>query len=75
MKNENVAKCGLKTCFDCLHCKVSANSTEKNRLCFCDETEKKVRHKDLYWLNKKVCKKFEDMSDPEKRRPLLKRRA
>jgi len=32
-----------KTCFDCLHCKVSAKSTEKFRLCFCAETKKKAK--------------------------------
>jgi len=49
-----------KTCFDCLHCKVSAKS--KNlRLCFCAETKKKVNHKDDFWLKKPVCKKFDFM--------------
>jgi len=50
-----------KTCFDCLHCKVSAKSTEKFRLCFCAETKKKAKHKEPYWIKKKVCGKFEDM--------------
>jgi hypothetical protein len=65
---------GKKTCVDCLHCKVCANSTEDCRMCFCDKTEKKVRHKEHYWLNKKTCKKFDDMSEPETRRPLLRKR-
>ena len=51
-----------KTCFDCLHCKVSKKSTDKCRLCFCAETKKKERHKETYWLVKPVCKKFEDMA-------------
>lgn len=51
-----------KTCFDCLHCKVSANSTKNCRLCFCAKTKAKERHKEPYWLKKSVCKKFEDMS-------------
>ena len=49
------------TCLDCLHCKVSAKSTANNRLCFCSETEKKKRHKEPYWLAKKVCQEFEDV--------------
>ena len=52
----------VKTCFDCLHCKVSAKSTKNRRLCFCAETEKKKRHKEPYWVKKPVCGKFEDMS-------------
>jgi len=52
-----------KTCFDCLHCKISAKTTENNRLCFCVKTEKKKNHKDHYWLSKKLCKYFEDMGD------------
>ena len=57
MKNE-----GIKTCFDCFHCKVSAMSTIKCRLCFCAEKSKRVNHKEPYWLTKKVCRKFEDAS-------------
>jgi hypothetical protein len=59
-----------KTCLDCLHCKVSVQSTEINRLCFCAEKEKKVTHKEAYWQAKKVCKNFNDMSEG-KRKPLL----
>ena len=51
-----------KTCFDCLHCKVSIASTKDYRLCFCSETKKKRKHKDTYWLAKPLCRKFEDMS-------------
>ena len=59
MRNEEG---GMRTCFDCLYCKVSAKSTEKCRLCFCDKTKKKVTHKEPYWQGKKVCHKFFDMS-------------
>jgi len=52
----------VKTCFDCLYCKVSAKSTKNRRLCFCAETEKKKRHKEPYWVKKSVCKNFEDMT-------------
>jgi hypothetical protein len=50
-----------KTCLDCLHCKVSANSSDKNRLCFCAGTKNKARHKEPFWKVKKVCKRFIDM--------------
>jgi len=51
-----------KTCFDCLNCKVSAKSTEKCRMSFCIKTEKKANHTDNYWLKKKLCCQFDDMS-------------
>jgi len=51
-----------KTCLDCLHCKVSAKSTAKCRLCFCAMSTKKERHKEAYWLVKKLCGYFEDMT-------------
>jgi len=51
-----------KTCVDCLHCKVSARSTKNNRLIFCALKIKKRNHKELYWIVKAACKKFEDMS-------------
>ena len=50
-----------KTCFDCLHCKVSAKSTSSCRLCFCLETGEKEMHKEPYWQEKPVCEKFSDM--------------
>jgi len=50
-----------QTCLDCLHCKVSSRSTLKNKLCFCAEKEKRIRHRELYWLARKVCHEFEDM--------------
>jgi len=51
-----------KTCLDCLFCKVSAKSTVNCRLCFCSQSTKKERHKEAYWLVKKLCGNFEDMS-------------
>jgi hypothetical protein len=51
-----------KTCLDCLNCKVSAKSTDKCRLCFCSETKKKINRKETYWLTKKLCVEFEDMT-------------
>jgi len=51
-----------KTCVDCLHCKVSARSTENRRLCFCSQTKSKERHKEHYWLVKPSCRKFEDVT-------------
>ena len=57
MSNEKI-----KTCCDCLHCKVSNKSTPNNRLCFCAEKVKKERHKEPYWLTRSVCQQFEDMT-------------
>jgi hypothetical protein len=51
-----------KTCFDCLHCKVSAKSTKKHRLCFCADKKKRKNHEEPYWIKKLVGKKFEDMA-------------
>jgi hypothetical protein len=64
MNNEQgTMKNGIATCLDCLHCKVSAKSMENPRLCFCIKTKTKLRHKESYWLEKKVCPKFYDMGD------------
>ena len=52
----------VKTCFDCLHCKVSAKSKINRRLCFCAETKKKGKHLESYWHKKSLCRKFEDMT-------------
>jgi len=69
-----------KTCLDCLYCKVSAKSTAKCRLCFCEKTSEKERHKEPFWLAKKPCDDFENMSGSKPfrfnfpvhfRRPLL----
>ncbi|MDR0442551.1 MAG: hypothetical protein LBH44_03995 [Treponema sp.] len=57
MKNEK------KNCTDCLHCKVSAKSTENNRLCYCSENKIKKTKPEFYWLNKKPCDEFESMDD------------
>jgi len=51
-----------KTCTDCLHCKVASCSTRNSRLCFCAKDKNKLYDLEAYWLLKKVCKKFEDMS-------------
>jgi len=77
----------IKTCFDCLYCKVSSKSTKNCRLCFCSQTDTKVRHRELYWLNKKTCDGFVDMTEKtllvfhktipatNKRKPLLRNKA
>jgi hypothetical protein len=63
------------SCIDCLHCKVSATSTKNCKMCFCSETKKKVWHKIAHWEEKKVCKKFVDLSKDElPRLPLLKKK-
>jgi hypothetical protein len=65
-------------CLDCLHCKVSAKSTEKRRLCFCEMAEKTKNHKEFYWFGKELCNAFESMETPittspkASKRPLLK---
>ena len=65
-----------KTCIDCLHCKVSAQSTANNRLCYCAKEGKEVRPQEPYWSEKKVCGEFENMGSRitprAPRRPLLK---
>jgi hypothetical protein len=53
-----------ENCIDCLHCKVSAKSTENQRLCFCAKAEKAVRHREPFWLGKKACGAFEGMGAP-----------
>jgi len=55
-------KVKAKNCCDCLHCKVSARSTKNCRLCFCAENGKKAVLDEVYWFNKAVCGKFNDMS-------------
>jgi len=55
-KNEN------KNCGDCLNCKVASCSTRNSRLCFCSKDKNKIYDLEIYWLTKKVCKKFNDMS-------------
>jgi hypothetical protein len=50
-----------KTCLNCLHCKVSAKSTANNRLCYCGIADKVKKHKEFYWLTKKVCNAFNSM--------------
>jgi hypothetical protein len=52
-----------KSCVDCLHCKVSKDSTKNNRVCFCAKRKQKKYEPEFFWKNKSVCKNFEDMSD------------
>jgi hypothetical protein len=49
-----------KSCLDCLHCKVSAKSTEKHTYCYCIKSKKRQNHNSTYWLTKKLCKDFDD---------------
>ena len=73
-----------KTCVDCLYCKVSKKTTEKRRLCFCSQAQKMGRHNENYWVAKKPCDEFDDMTENPvvlvlpvatmKRRPLLRKR-
>ena len=53
----------MKTCVECLHCKVSAKSTENDRLCFCAVRNKDEQHEEAYWLAKPVCENFEGFSE------------
>ena len=68
MSNEKSQTEGLamsnekKKCGDCLHCKVSAASSKICRLCFCSKEKSKKYDLEFYWLNKSVCKNFEDMA-------------
>ena len=62
LKQEHNVKTEKNTCFDCLHCKVSAKSTSDIKLFFCSKTKNKEQHKETYWLESKVCSQFEDMS-------------
>jgi hypothetical protein len=74
-----------KTCIDCLHCKISAESFDNCRACFCAAKSKKVTHIEDYWQKKPVCNKFHNMTERPisvviiptvalKRRPILQNR-
>jgi hypothetical protein len=74
-----------KTCFDCLHCKVSATSTKNSRLCFCAVSAVREDHDDTYWFMKPLCGNFFNMAEKPmavvilpaialKRKPLLRNR-
>ena len=56
-----------KTCFDCLHCKVSTKSTEINRLCFCVKSKKKGKHQDYLYISVKKIQRS-GLRDPEVRK-------
>jgi len=60
MSNEQRGK--NKKCCDCLHCKVYEGSTVECRLCFCSERKTKAYYQEKYWMTKKVCDDFEDMT-------------
>jgi len=64
MSNEQRGKSKKKkkNCCDCLHCKVYEGSTVEYRLCFCSERKTKVYYQEKYWMAKRVCDVFEDMS-------------
>jgi len=75
MWERNSMKLDNKNCTDCLHCKVSVKSAENNRLCYCAVRNKEQRHKETFWLEKKVCSRFEDMvENMSNRRPLMRKR-
>jgi hypothetical protein len=63
-------KVNTKCCVDCLHCKVSAKSTDKVRLCFCDETANRKLHREMFWLSKVPCRKFDDMGNIKRKRKI-----
>ena len=70
-----IKETGQKTCFDCLHCKVSAEKQESKTMYFCEVSKNKIKKEEVFWLAvKKVCKNFDDMDDEKKRRPLLRKR-
>jgi hypothetical protein len=50
-----------ETCLDCLHCKVSAESTANVRLCYCAKAGKETQQEEPYWSAKKVCGEFDSM--------------
>jgi hypothetical protein len=52
-----------KSCFDCLHCKISASSSRNGRLCFCAAARVREDDLDKFWLKKPLCVKFEDMTE------------
>jgi len=62
MKIIKVTEHSNKKCTDCLNCKVSIISTKQNRLCYCSQAKKKKCFSLTYWVTKKVCKYFNDMS-------------
>jgi hypothetical protein len=64
-----------QSCTDCLYCKVSAQSTDTIRLCYCAKEEKRPQPLELFWQGKAVCGNFDSMGEsgaPSRRVPLLK---
>ena len=61
--NEQLAISNKKrNCTDCLHCKVCAMTYINTRICFCSKEKNKQYDLETFWITKKVCKKFEDIS-------------
>ena len=58
-----------KTCFDCLHCKVSAVKVENKTYYFCAMKKNRMCKEAKYWLEKKLCMKFDDMGDEQSQQP------
>jgi len=62
MNKEQLTVNNEKTCVNCSHCKVSRKSLVIRGLCYCDK-KKQLKEKSLkYWLIKKVCRLFDDMT-------------
>jgi hypothetical protein len=61
VRSEELGGNKTRTCLDCLYFKVSAKSTVIRRLCFCAVSKNKERHRELFWLVKKLCEEFENM--------------
>ena len=62
VSKEQLAKNKERTCYDCLHCKVSRKSLAIRGLCYC-EKKKQIKEKTVkYWQKKVVCSHFDDMS-------------
>jgi hypothetical protein len=59
----NIETGNMKTCINCLHCKVSSLSTKTRRWCYCSEAAETELRRDTYWLTKSVCEKFVNMSE------------
>jgi hypothetical protein len=55
----------MKTCLDCLHCKVSVTSTKNSRFCFCSAAKTREDYNYTFWLTHPLCESFNDMSEHE----------
>jgi hypothetical protein len=61
----------MKTCLDCLHCKVSVTSTKKVRFCFCAVKKVREDYIDTFWLIRPLCNKFDELTINVCKRPLV----